>query len=186
MEYFYEQHGDAIKAIRQLWDCVHEEGISLFLFYDQPDKIYFINLNQRGVLHFTPEGTYAASSRLAFGQPLVKCTELPLNSVGYFTADSLHTLPLPDPGYPLLDRIPAGCLKKALEYLETVPDSTIAGIVDNAIGSLFPAEGIRLRSLSGQQTAEILYAEGWVDQSDTEVPGPCGTMGLTTKFSLKN
>ena len=184
VEYFYEKNGNAIEAIRSLWSRVHEEGITLFLFSDQPDKIYFINMNQSGVLYFTPEGTYASSSRMAFGLPLVKHTELPINSVGYFTAEGLYSEALPDPGFPILDRIPDGVIGAALDYLKKNPDATMAQITDQGFGPLFPEKGIRLRALTAHRLIETLSSEGWISQKNCETEGPCGTKGLVTKFSL--
>ena len=184
VEYFYEQTGDAIKSIREMWSRVHEEAVTLFLFHDQPGKIYFINMNQSAAVYFTPEGAYASSSRMAFGLPLVKHTELPLNSVGYFTADGLYTEALPDPGFPILDRIPDGVVSAALKFLASNPNSTMAQITDQGFGHLFPASGIRLRAVTAHRLIETLSAEGWISSCNEEVEGPCGTKGLVTKFSL--
>lgn len=184
VEYFYEQSHDAIGAIRQMWDRVHEEGITLFLFHDQPDRIYFINMNQSGALYFTPEGAYASSSRLAFGLPLAKHTELPLNSVGYFTAGGIYSESLPDPGFPIQDRIPDGVMSAALEYLKKNPSSTMKEITDKGFGPLFPAEGIRLRAYTAHRLIETLSAEGWILGKNSETEGPCGTRGIVTRFSL--
>lgn len=184
VEYFYEQSGDAVQAIRKTWERVHEEGITLFLFSDQPEKIYFINMNQSGVLHFTPEGVYASSSRMAFGLPLVKHTELPLNSVGFFTVSGICSEALPDPGFPILDRIPEGVMTAALKFLKENPDSSMAQITDQGFGPLFPASGIRLRAFTAHRLIETLAAEGWISGKNCEVEGPCGTRGITTRFSL--
>lgn len=184
VEYFYEQCGNAIQAIRQMWNRVHEEGITLFLFHDQPDKIYFINMNQSGALYFTPEGTYAASSRLAFGLPLVKHTELPLNSVGFFTANGFYSETLPEPGFPVIDRIPDGVMTATLEFLKQNPGATMAQITHEGIARLFPEEGIRLRAFAAHRLVETLLAEGWIASKNSETEGPCGTKGLVTQFAL--
>ena len=185
LESMYEETGDALQIIREVGTTLREEGITLMIFHDQPDKIYFINMNQSGAIYFTPDGAYAASSRLAFGLPLVKHTELPMNSIGYFTADKLYCERVTEPGFPILDRMPNGVLRAALEFLQNNPDSTMAQITDSGFGPLFPAEGIRLRALTAHRLIETLCAEGWAERKDFEVDGPCGTKGLQTRFYCK-
>ena len=171
-----------LEAIRQTFQRVHEEAISLFLFADHPDKIFFANMNQRGAVWFSPDGAYAATSLLAFGLPLVKATEIPLNSAGFFTATSFYAETLADPGFPIIDRIPDSCLEQAAAYLADNPDSTLAQITDRGFGPLFPASGIKLRAVTAHRIAEALCSGHRAERSDAEVEGPCGTHGLRTTF----
>ena len=184
VEFFYEQSNDALSAIKEMWNFVHEEAITLFIFHDQPDKIYFINMNQRGALYLTNEGTYAASTAMAFNLPLVKYTELPTNSVGYFTSSSLYSEKLSDPGYPLLDRIPDDVLINSLKYLSENPNSSLGQITDKGFGHLFPIDGIKLRAVTAYHLIEFLFSQGWVTRKDSLTQGPENTNGLVTAFSL--
>ena len=185
VEAMYEETKDALATLRAIGTHLKEEAITLVMFHDQPEKIYFINMNQSGVIYFTPEGAYAASSRLAFGLPLVKYTAIPLNCIGYFTAESFYSENLPDPGYPLLDRIPDGVYTAAVKYLRGNPGSLLAQITDGGFGPLFPSEGIRLRAIAAHRLAETLCAEGVAERKDDFLPGPCGTQGLVTRFYYK-
>ncbi|MBQ9502159.1 MAG: hypothetical protein IJU70_08395 [Lentisphaeria bacterium] len=182
VEALFEAGSEPLEAIRRVFERVHEESIGLYIFAGHPGKIFFVNMNQRGAVWFTPEGAYAATSLLAFGLPVVKATEIPLNSVGFFTAESFYSESLPDPGYPIYDKIPDGCLSKALAYLAGNPDSTLARITDKGFGPLFPASGIKLRAVTAHRIAETLCGEHRAERRSTEVDGPCGTRGLQTLF----
>ncbi len=184
-EVLYEANGDPLKTVRELASTLKEEGITFFIFHDQPGKVFFINMNQRGAVYFTEQGAYCASSLFAFGVPFVKYTELPLNSIGYFTAVELCCEKMPSPGFPLIDRIPNGVLRAAAEFLKEHPGSTMAEITDGGFGPLFPSEGIRLRSMTAHHIIEALYAEDLIYFKNIEVEGPCGTKGLRTLFYLK-
>ena len=94
-------------------------------------------MNQSGALYFTPEGTYASSSRMAFGLPLVKHTELPLNSVGYLTAEGIYSEARPDPGFPILDRIPDGVIGAALDYLKKNPEKNPNIFIFRVLGKVY-------------------------------------------------
>ena len=184
LEAAYEENGDAMATLRSIAGRLKEEAVSLIIFHDQPDRIYFINMNQSCVIHFAEDGAYASSSRMAFGLPLVKYTALPINTIGYFTADDLYVEKMPDPGFPILDTIPDGVMTAALKFLKDNPNSTMAQITDQGFGPLFPASGIRLRAITAHRLIETLLAEGWVSASSSETEGPCGTKGLVTRFSL--
>ena len=184
VEYFYEASGDALSSIKEFWQQTKEEAVTLFIFDKEPDKIYFINMNQRAALYFTNEGTYAASTALAFDLPLAKYTELPLNSVGFFTSNSLYSENLPEPGYPLFDRIPNDVLINSLRFLNDNPNSSLAQITDSGFGHLFPKEGIKLRAITAYRLIEFLFSQGWVESQNQEVPGPENSTGLITTFSL--
>ena len=182
VEALFEEGLEPLEAVRRTFGRVHEEAISLFIFAGHPGKIFFVNMNQRGAVRFTPDGAYAATSLLAFGLPVVKATEIPLNSVGYFTAESFHAESLPAPEHPVFDRIPDGCLEKAAAYLADNPDSTLAQITDRGFGPLFPEKGIKLRAVAAHRIAEDLCAAHRAERRSTEVDGPCGTRGLQTTF----
>ena len=184
VEYFYEQSNNALDAIKNFWQQAKEEAITLFIFANEPDKIYFINMNQRGALYFTEDGTYAASTALAFNLPLAKYTELPTNSVGYFTCNTLYSENLPSPGFLLNDRIPNDVLINSLLYLKDNPDSSLAQITDQGFGHLFPKDGIKLRAITAYRLIEFLFSQSWVESQNKEVQGPQNTNGLVTTFSL--
>lgn len=183
-ENIYEHTHDAMYSVKEAATRLKEEAISFMIFHDIPDRIYFINMNQRGALYFTDDGVYASSSLLAFGAPKVKYTELPLNSIGYFSSKGLYTEAMPPTEYPFYDRIPDGVIKAAIDFLRENPGSTMAQITDGGFGPLFPEEGIRMRSMTAHHIIETLYFEKLVEFENIEVEGPCGTKGLRSVFSL--
>ena len=181
----YEQCGDPLQAVREATVALREEGVSVFIFPDYPGRVYFANTNQRLVVAFTPDGTFAASSALAFGLPLIQYQEIPVNSAGYFTADELHAEILPECPFPFHNYIPDGCLSEAIRYLKDHESATLAEMLDNGFKKLFPTSGIRLRSLAAQRIGEILCAEGIAERKDREVEGVEGRTGLQTRFYWK-
>lgn len=184
VENTYEKTHDAMHSVREAASNLKEESITYLIFHDIPNRIYFINMNQRGALYFAEDGVYAASSLLAFGDTQVKYTELPLNSIGYFSSNGLYSEAMPSTGYPFHDRIPDGVVKAAVDFLKKNPDSTMAQITDGGFGPLFPSEGIRLRSMTAHHIIETLLFEKMISFKNVEVEGPCGTKGLRTLFAL--
>ena len=184
-EMLYEENSDPMKTVREIASTLREEGITLLVFHDLPDKVFFINMNQRGAVYFTDNGAYCASSLLAFGMPFPKYTELPMNSIGYFTANELFCEKMPAPDFAIIDRIPNGVLQAAVDFLKKNPGSTMAEITDGGFGVLFPASGIRLRSMTAHHIIERLLAENLIYFKNVEVDGPCGSKGLRSLFYLR-
>ncbi len=182
IEAAYEECGDPLETVRLVGGELLEEAITLAIFHDIPDRIYFINMNQSGVVRFTPQGAYAASSRLAFDKTSAKYIEIPLNSVGYFSATQFYSELLPDTGFPVYDDIPEKCFTAAIAFLKDNPGSTLSQILDNGCGHLFPPDGIKLRALAAHRIAEFMISEHLAEYRNMEADGPCGTRGLRTQF----
>ena len=178
--------GDPIGALRYALTEYQEEADSIVTFLDQPGRIYFATTNQRILTAKYADGIALSITSLAFGHNGPKTTELPVNSVGYIDADTLHIEKLS----PLYDNInetmPDGCITAMREYLRKKGPSHLAHICDGAIKPLHTGEGMKCCAVSTYRTLETLYFNGEIELIHHENQNPVnGVTGIVYLIKLK-
>ncbi len=169
--------GDHIGALRYALTEYQEEASSIVTFLDQPGRLYFVTTNQRIVAAQYADGIALSITALSFGKNPPKITELPVNSVGYIDANTLHVEKLS----PLYDDInktmPDGCLNAMREYLRQNGPSLLGHICDRAIKPLHAGQGMQCRAISAYRALETLYFNGEIELVHQENQNP--TNGVT-------
>ena len=157
VEYYYEKWGDPLKAVRHVFSELTTEAASLFLFADHPGVIGFANSNQHIVYQKTADGVYLSIT--AAGLPGQMGTELPCNSVGLITPDSI-TIETLHERYETLMEIPQGTLSAFLEFVRANPGKLLGNVADAALKPLFPANTLNCRVTVAYRCLETLLADG--------------------------
>lgn len=174
VEYYYEQLRDPVAALRRAFEQLPEEASSIALFSDLPGVIGFVNVNQRLVWQRNPDGLMLSLSTLAF--PSAFGSEIPGNSVGVITPDSIRIEPLAD-RYPVNNTIPEGMCSACLEYVREHPGCHIAHLTDNVLRPHFPQDVLNYRIVAAYRILETLLAEKRVVLRESEVTGKAGQPG---------
>jgi hypothetical protein len=179
--------GKHIDALRHALTEYREEADSIVTFLDQPERLYFATTNQRIVAAKYADGIALSITSLAFGNNSPKATELPVNSVGYIDANTLHIEKL-SPIYDNIDdTMPDGCVKAMREYLHKNGPSPLAHICDGAIAKLHSGEGIQCRAISTYRALETLYFNGEIELIQQEKQSPAnGITGIAYLVKLQD
>ena len=174
VEYYYEKLHDPVAAIRRAFEQLPEEASSIILFADLPGVIGFVNMNQRIVWQRTSGGVLLSLSTLAFPAPCA--TEIPGNSVGVISPDSLRIEPLAD-RFNVDSTLPEGMYAASLEYVREHPGCHIAHLTDNVLRPHFPQGVLNYRIVAAYRILEMLLLEKRVVLRESEVAGKSGMPG---------
>jgi len=164
--------GDHIGALRYALTEYREEADSIVIFRDQPERLYFATTNSRILAAKYADGVALSITALAFGHNPPKTTELPVNSVGYIDADTLHIEKLSPLYDDINETMPDGYLEAMREYLRKNGPSHLAHICDNAIAKLHTGEGMQCHGFSTYRALESLYFNGEIELIHQENQNP--------------
>jgi len=177
--------GDHIGSLRYALTEYREEADCIVTFLDQPGRLYFVTTNQRIVAAKYADGIGLSITALAFGHHAPKTTELPVNSVGYIDADTLHSEKLSPLYDDINETLPDGCLKAVRDYLRTNGPSQLAHICDRAIKPLHTGKGMQCCAMSTYRALETLYFNGEIELIQQEKQNPMnGVTGIVYLIKL--
>ena len=182
VEYWYEKLNDPFEAVKKVMAELNTESASLFLFADRPGVIAFSNSNQHIVYQQTADGVYLSIT--ALGLPGRCGMELPCNSVGIITPDSLRIERL-TPRCETLQELPEGMLEASLEFIKNNPGCSLANVADKALKPLFPEDTLNYRVACAYRVLENLVLDGKVVMTPNHCTGGMGAPGTTFKLFLR-
>ena len=168
----YERLGDPLRAVDEVTRRAPAEAVYVFLFHDDPGRLYASVVNQRLVIGLDASGAYVASSALAFPESVRWVTETPGNTVAVVSLDGVRFAPLfPPSALAVAEVLPAGVEEACVEFIRANPGKRLADIVDGAVARLLPKEGLVRRAAAGYRTIERLLAAGRIRAETKAVPG---------------
>ena len=179
VEYYYEQLGDPLAAIKKVMSELTTEAASCFLFADRPGVIGFSNSNQHMVYQMTGDGVYLSITTL--GLPGNFGMELPCNSVGLIAPGEIRFERLSD-RYETLADFPGGLISDALDFVKANPGCLLGNIADKVIKDRFPENSLNYRAGCAYRVLEVLVTEGKVRMENVDTVGGSGQKG--TSFRL--
>ena len=168
VEYYYEQLGDPLAAIKQVMSELTIEAASCFLFADCPGVIGFSNSNQHMVYQMTGDGVYLSITTL--GLPGNFGMELPCNSVGLIAPGEIRIERLHD-RYETLADVPGGLVSDALDYVKANPGCLWGDIADQVVKDRFPANTLNYRAGCTYRVLEALVSVGKVGMKNADTIG---------------
>ena len=177
----YEKTGDPVASMRKIGSEILEEAATMVLFNDRPGEIGFINMNQRIVYNFTDEGAFLSITPLAL--PGGYGAEIPGNTVGIITADSIKMEPLSNT-LVISPFMPGNCCRSVIDYLKKNPGALLAFICNEAIAPLFSNEGLEYQAVAAYRTLENLLNNGYIRFVEEESRGCVGQKGRIFRYSL--
>jgi hypothetical protein len=131
------------------------------------------------VYQSTADGVYLSITTL--GLPGNFGMELPCNSVGLITTDSIKIERLHD-RYETLADFPAGLAGEALEFIKANPGCLLGNIADKVVKPRFPEGTLNYRAGCAYRLLETLVFEGEVRMENVDTTGGSGQKG--TSFRL--
>ena len=157
----YVRTNDPVAAIRHAMESIREEATNVVIFKDRPGMLFYGTTSQRVVAARYEGGVALAITSLAFGQPRLRCTELPENSVGCIAPGRLSIEKLS----PLFDdvdeNLPENGLPAVLSVLRKNGPCSLAELCDKAIAPLMGA-GFTLRATATYRCLETLVENNQV------------------------
>ena len=178
-EYWYEKLGDPLQAVRKAASELTIESASLFLFADRPEVIVFANANQHMVYQVQPDGIMLSIS--ALGLPGTCGMELPCNSIGIITPDSIQIGKLAD-CYETLMEIPAGAFSASWEFIQANPGCLLGNVTDKVLKGMFPPGTLNFRVGCAYRILENLVLDGKVRLEKSSSESSSGTPGTLFKL----
>jgi len=183
----YAKSANPSLAIRETLKRRPFESVFAFIFHDIPNTIFLANINQRVVIGQDTEGTYLASSAMAFPDTVSWQTELPANTLARITKTSIHyECLLPHNELQIVETMPAKLDSTVLQYLKESPEASLQEIVDNALVTLFESGRLVRRAFAGYRTIERLLASNLIEMKTVFIPGINGENDTPKKvFALR-
>ena len=179
VEYYYEKLNDPFEAVKQVQQVLTNEAASLFLFADHPGVIAFSNDNQHLVYQQDNDGTFLSITTL--GLPSKNGMELPCNSVGIVTPDSIRIEKL-HPRYETDMKMPEKMLSLSLECIKNNPGLLLGNVTDRILKPLLPQDKLCYRAGTAYRVLEQLVNEGLVRMEPVESESSQGTPGTVFKL----
>ncbi len=179
VEYYYEKLNDPFEAVKQVQQVLTNEAASLFLFADCPGVIAFSNANQHLVYQQEADGTFLSITTL--GLPSKNGMELPCNSVGIVTPDSLRIEKL-HPRYETDMTMPEKMLSLSLECIKNNPGLLLGNVTDRVLKVLLPQDKLCYRAGTAYRVLEQLVNEKLVRMEPFECESSQGTPGTVFKL----
>ena len=179
VEYYYEKLNDPFEAVKQVQQVLTNEAASLFLFADHPGVIAFSNSNQHLVYQQDNDGIFLSITTL--GLPSKNGMELPCNSVGVITPDSLRIEKL-HPRYETDMTMPEKMLSLSLECIKNNPGLLLGNVTDRVLKPLLPQDKLCYRAGTAYRVLEQLVNEGLVRMEPVESESSQGTPGTVFKL----
>ena len=179
VEYYYEKLNDPFEAVKQVQQVLTNEAASLFLFADHPGVIAFSNANQHLVYQQDNDGIFLSITTL--GLPPKNGMELPCNSVGVITPDSLRIEKL-HPRYETDMTMPEKMLTLSLECIKNNPGLLLGNVTDRILKPLLPQDKLCYRAGTAYRVLEQLVNEGLVRMEPVESESSQGTPGTVFKL----
>lgn len=179
VEYYYEKLNDPFEAVKQVQQVLTNEAASLFLFADCPGVIAFSNANQHLVYQQDADGTFLSITTL--GLPSKNGMELPCNSVGIVTPDSIRIEKL-HPRYETDMTMPEKMLSLSLECIKNNPGLLLGNVTDRVLKPLLPQDKLCYRAGTAYRVLEQLVNEGLVRMEPVESESSQGTPGTVFKL----
>ena len=179
VEYYYEKLNDPFEAVKLVQQVLTNEAASLFLFADHPGVIAFSNSNQHLVYQQDDDRTFLSITTL--GLPSKNGMELPCNSVGIVTPDSLRIEKL-HPRYETDMTMPEKMLSLSLECIKANPGLLLGNVTDRVLKPLLPQDKLCYRAGAAYRVLEQLVNERLVRMEPVECNSSQGTPGTVFKL----
>lgn len=165
-----EEHGDPITAIRESFEWLRAEVVNISLAADRPDRIFAATLNQSLCVGRDNEGTYLASTNLAFPDSAKWHTRVPANSIAVATRDSLEIHPLLSPAETPVDAASRAAVEDSvLTQLHEEQGKTLPQLY-KGMSDLWP-QGLAVKAPVLYEVVERLVSLGKIRYETTRVPG---------------
>ena len=182
VEYYYEQLGDPLAAIKKVFSVLALEDVTLILFADRPEVIGYANVNQHIVLRRVEDGVYLSTT--AIGLPDECGTELPCNSIGLITPESTSVEYLD--AQPLTSMsLPENMIKDSYEYIKSTPGCLLSGVVDNVLKPQLQPGVLNNRVGAAYRILETLLKENMITFKADYVTGGMGAPGTVFRLYAK-
>ena len=182
LEYYYEQLGEPLEAMKKVFSVLALEDVTLALFADLPGVIGYANVNQHIVCRRDEDGVYLSTT--ALGLPDGCGTELPCNSMGLITPESMHieffdSLPLTEM------ELPENMLKDSYEYIRSNPGCLLSSVVDNVLKPQLQPGVLNYRVGAAYRILETLLKENMIIFKTDSVTGAMGMPGTVFRLYAK-
>ena len=179
VEYWYETLRDLLGAVKKVLIELNTESANLFLFADHPGMIVFSNSNQHIVYQQNADGVYLSVT--ALGLPGRCGMELPCNSVGIITPDSICMERL-HYRFETCYEQPESMVEVSLEFIRNNPGCSLAHVADKVLKPLFPENTLNYRVGFAHRVLEQLVQERKIEIIPTSCTGGMGTPGTVFKL----
>ena len=182
LEYYYEESGDPLAAMKKVFSSLALEDVSLCLFADRPGVIGYANVNQHIVCRRCEDGIYLSTT--AIGLPDACGMELPCNSIGLITPETMHVEYIDD--LPLTSMVlPQNMVNDFYEYIKENPGCILSHIVDNVLKPRLTPGILNFRVGGAYRVLETLLKENMIKVESETVAGKNNVPGTVFKLYAK-